>query len=89
MDTGYFGSNGGAAGAQTTTVETNSDEVNDMAHQVEADVSNFEQQDDRNQQGLTALLQQMSQQLQAVNAQVQKDGTQIERLESWVKSNRR
>ena len=65
------------------------DEVNDALRQLQASVSGFVQEAQASMESLIALANQMSQQLQATNSKVQQNTTLIERLSSWIGSNRR
>jgi methyl-accepting chemotaxis protein len=91
MDTNGNGGNSGgnAVGTQTGTIGSNSDEVNDALSQLQASVSGFVQQAQASQESLIAVINQMSQQLQATNSKVQQNSALIERLSNWISSNRR
>jgi len=65
------------------------DEVNDALRQLQASVSGFVQEAQASMESLIALVNQMSQQLQATNSKVQQNSALIERLSSWIGSNRR
>jgi hypothetical protein len=78
-----------ATGSQTASAEIDPGKVRDAAVQLQASVSRFAQEAETNQQSLVALIQQVSGQLQTIGAEVQKDRAQIDKLTSWIGSNRR
>jgi hypothetical protein len=82
-----------AAGSGAASAETNSDGLQNTAQQLEATVSRFAQDTEHNQESLTTLLRQVSEQTSAANAGVQDVRSElrakVEKLESWIKYNRR
>ena len=76
-------------GAQTALSETNSGNVHAAAQQLEAGVSRFAQDDQRDHESLVALVRQVSQQVRTTDADVRKDRAQIDKLSNWILNNRR
>ena len=81
-------SNDEATGAPTALSETNSGDVHEAADQVQTSLSRFAQGTEGNQENLVALLKQVSQQLRATDATIQKNTAQIDKLSSWIRNSR-
>jgi hypothetical protein len=78
-----------AMGAQTAPAELDSHQVHDAAEQLQASVSHFAQEDERHQQSLLTVTKQMDAQLRTTDAKVQRNRAEIDKLESWIRDNRR
>ena len=90
MDTNLNNGNSGgnAVGTQTGTTGSNPDEVNDALGQLQATISGFVQEAQASTESLVALVNQMSKQLRAIDSKAQQSAALIERLSSWIASNR-
>jgi hypothetical protein len=90
MDTHNNNSNSNeeAVGAQSAPAEINSGKVNDAAQQLQAAVSSFAQETQRNQESLIALIKQMSDQLRSTDAKGRADRAQIDKLASQIRNYR-
>jgi ABC-type transporter Mla subunit MlaD len=90
MDTNVNNESSGAnaVGTQTGTPGSNPDDVNDALRQLQATVSAFVQEAQAITESLIARDNQMSQQLRATDSKVQQSAALIERLSSWIESNR-
>lgn len=77
-----------AMGAQTGSVESNSGKVRDAIQQFQASFSSFVQEDQRHKEGIIALIKQQSEQLRTTDSKAQKNRTQIDKHEGWIRNNR-
>jgi hypothetical protein len=84
---------GAIAGGEAASPETNLDSLLSAAQQLESTVSRFAEDTENGQESLTTLLRQVSEQTTAANAGVQDVRSElrakVEKLESWIKYNRR
>ena len=75
-----------AMGAQTASAEINSDKVHGAAQQLQASVSRFAQEAQR--ESFVTLIKQVSEQLRTTDAKVQDNRAQIDKLASRIKNYR-
>jgi hypothetical protein len=84
---------GETVGGEPVSPEMNLDSLLSAAQQLESTVSRFAEDTENGQGSLTTLLQQVSEQTTAANAGVQDVRSElrakVEKLESWIKYNRR
>ena len=90
MDTDNNDSNSNeeAVDAQSAPTEMNSGKVNDMAQQMEAAVTSSEEEDQRNQESIIAVLKQVSDEVRTNDAKRQADRAQMDKLADWIRNYR-
>ena len=77
-----------AIDAQTAPPVPNTNEVHDVAQQMQQRVSRFSQEDQSYQESLVTVLQQLSGQLRATDATVLKNSAAIDKLASQIRNYR-
>ncbi len=60
----------------------------EVAEQLQRSISRFTQEDERNQEGLLAVIKQMGAQLRTTDVKLGENRAQIEKLGSWIRNNR-
>ena len=84
---------GETAGGEPVSPEMNLDSFLSAAQQFESTVSRFAEDTENGQESLTTLLRQVSEQTSTANAGVQEVRSElrakVEKLETWIKYNRR
>lgn len=68
--------------------DTNSGKVHDAAEQVDASVSRFAQENQKNREGIVALIKQLSERLRITDAKLLEIHGQIDKLANWIRNYR-
>ena len=79
---------GEAMGAQANPADAISGEIRDAGQQMQAIISRFSQDDQRNQESLVSFTGQAGGQIRTTDAKARENSKQIEKLESWIRYNR-
>jgi hypothetical protein len=86
MDDNRNSSDGTAAQAGLAAMDFS--QLPEVAEQLQRSISRFTQEDERNQEGLLAVIKQMGAQLRTTDVKLGENRAQIEKLGSWIRNNR-